>query len=52
LFDEVRLALVPMTIGTGTTLFGRSLPRIRMELLEARPLTNGCVILRYVPLAA
>jgi dihydrofolate reductase len=50
LFDEVRLRLTPIAIGAGTTLFGRGLPRTRMRLLEARPLHNGCVILRYEPL--
>jgi len=49
LFDEVRLALVPMVLGRGTALFGRELNRTGMKLLEARPLTNGCVILRYQP---
>ncbi len=50
LFDEVRLALVPLALGRGATLFGRGLPRLNMKLLEARPLSNGCVILRYEPL--
>ncbi len=49
LFDEVRLALVPMVLGRGTTLFGRDMNRRAMKLLEARPLANGCVILRYEP---
>lgn len=49
LFDEVRIGLIPMIIGSGTTLFGRSLIRTKMKLLEARPLDNGCVILRYQP---
>jgi dihydrofolate reductase len=49
LFDEVRLALAPVVIGSGTTLFGRGLSRTKMKLLEARPLSNGCVILRYEP---
>ena len=50
LFDEVRLALVPVVLGRGSTLFGRDLSRTGMKLLEARPLRNGCVILRYEPL--
>jgi dihydrofolate reductase len=49
LFDEVRLCLVPMVLGRGTTLFGRALSPQAMKLLEARPLANGCVILRYEP---
>jgi dihydrofolate reductase len=49
LFDEVRLALIPIVAGSGTTLFGRNLSRTEMKLLESRPLSNGCVILRYAP---
>jgi len=49
LFDELRLCLVPMVVGRGTPLFGRDLSRQAMKLLEARPLVNGCVILRYEP---
>ncbi len=49
LFDEVRLGLLPIAIGNGATLFGRNLSRRAMKLLEARPLPNGCVILRYDP---
>ena len=50
LFDEVRLALIPLVLGRGATLFGRGSSRVGMRLLEARPLSNGCVILRYEPL--
>ena len=49
LFDELRLCLVPKVVGRGTPLFGRDLSRQAMKLLEARPLVNGCVILRYEP---
>lgn len=49
LFDEYRIALVPIVIGNGKTLFGRGLPRLPMTLIEARPLQTGCVILRYEP---
>ncbi|MGD0680601.1 MAG: dihydrofolate reductase family protein [Terracidiphilus sp.] len=51
LFDEVRLALAPLVLGSGSTLFGRQLKRVNMKLLEARSLTNSYVILRYEPLA-
>lgn len=50
LFDEVRLSLDPLVLGRGATLFGRGLSRVNMKLLEAQPLSNGCVILRYEPL--
>lgn len=51
LFDEVRLALVPVLLGAGNPLF-KSGEETRMTLLEARPLSTGCVILRYRPGAA
>jgi dihydrofolate reductase len=50
LFDEIRLGLLPIVIGQGSTLFGRQMSGQAMKLLEARPLADGCVILRYQPL--
>lgn len=49
LFDEYRLAMAPVVLGSGKPLFGRGLSRQRLKLLEARPLSSGCVILRYEP---
>lgn len=49
LFDEIRLGLLPIVIGQGSALFGRHMTGQAMKLLEARPLTDGCVILRYEP---
>ncbi len=49
LFDEVRLGVTPIILGQGATLFGRNLSRLRLKLLEARPLSTGTVILRYAP---
>jgi dihydrofolate reductase len=49
LFDEVRLGVAPVILGCGVTLFGRDLSRVRLKLLEARPLNSGTVILRYEP---
>jgi len=51
LFDEYRIALAPVVVGRGKALFGRDLKELRMKLLEARPLSSGCVILRYEPLS-
>jgi dihydrofolate reductase len=47
LFDEYRLAITPVVLGTGKPLFGRGLSRHTLKLIEARSLTSGCVILRY-----
>jgi dihydrofolate reductase len=49
LFDEYRLALAPLVIGSGKTLFGRDRSELKLTLLEARPLSSGAVILRYEP---
>jgi dihydrofolate reductase len=49
LFDEYRLALAPIILGSGSTLFGRNLNRRKLKLLESRPLSSGGVLLRYAP---
>ena len=49
LFDEYRLAVAPLVIGSGKTLFGRGHGELKLKLLEARPLSSGAVILRYEP---
>ena len=49
LFDEYRLAVAPLIIGSGKTLFGRDLDELKLRLVEARPLSSGAVILRYEP---
>jgi len=49
LFDEYRLAVAPILLGSGRPLFGQALARQPLKLLEARPLSTGCVVLRYQP---
>jgi dihydrofolate reductase len=51
LFDEYRLCMVPVVLGSGKPLFGRALRRARMKLLESRALASGSVLLRYEPYA-
>ena len=49
LIDEFRLGVNPLILGNGTLLFKPTPHRLRLRLLEARPLKSGCVILRYEP---
>jgi dihydrofolate reductase len=49
LIDEYRLGLTPLVLAGGNPLFKPGAHRMRMKLLEARPLKSGCVILRYQP---
>jgi dihydrofolate reductase len=47
LFDEYRLGIAPVIHGRGRLLFNGEVTPQGLQLLEARPLSNGCVILRY-----
>ena len=49
LFDEYRICLAPVILGTGAALFGRDVPERPLRLIESRPLQSGGVILRYEP---
>ena len=51
LIDEFRIALNPIILGGGTPLFKPG-EKLRLKLLDSRPLSTGIVILRYVPAAA
>jgi dihydrofolate reductase len=49
LIDEYRLGMNPIVLGGGNPMFKASPERMKMKLIEARPLKMGCVILRYQP---
>jgi len=47
LFDEVRLAIAPVVLGSGHPLFARDVAAGPWRLLESRPLMTGGVLVRY-----
>ena len=47
LIDEYRIGLNPLVLGGGTPMFKPSDERMRLKLLEARPMQSGVVLLRY-----
>ena len=47
LFDELRICVAPVVLGSGAPLFKPGSPRQNLTLLQARPLATGGVILRY-----
>jgi dihydrofolate reductase len=49
LIDEYRIGLNPLVLGGGTQMFKPSEGRMRLNLLEARPMQSGVVLLRYAP---
>jgi dihydrofolate reductase len=49
LIDEYRLGVAPVILGSGTPLFKLGPDRLKLKLIEAKPLKTGCVILRYQP---
>ena len=48
-YDEYRLVIVPVILGSGNPLFGHGLSRRRLKLLNSRQLSSGGVILQYAP---
>jgi dihydrofolate reductase len=47
LFDEIRLCVAPTILGKGRRLFTDASTQRNLKLLEAKPLQNSGVILRY-----
>lgn len=47
LFDEYRIGIASVIHGKGRLLFADGLRQQELQLLESRPLSVGCVILRY-----
>ncbi|MBR1122743.1 dihydrofolate reductase [Bradyrhizobium lablabi] len=50
LIDEFRIALNPILLGGGSPLFKQG-ERVKLKLIDSRPLSTGVVILRYEPAA-
>jgi dihydrofolate reductase len=49
LFDEYRLAIVPVVLGEGKPLFPMVPNAMELTLIESRTMASGCVILCYQP---
>lgn len=47
LVDEYYLMVTPNVLGDGKRLFDAGIPKSELQLLEARPLDVGSVILHY-----
>lgn len=49
LYDEYRLVVAPVIVGSGKPLFGCDVPGPKLELLSTQPVKTGGVIVRYAP---
>ena len=45
--DEIGLSVHPVLLGGGIPMFRPMAQRVALELVEARPIGNGCAYLRY-----
>lgn len=48
LFDEYRLGIAPVILGSGTPLFKNGTPARNLSLVSSQPLTPGGVLLKFV----
>src|SRR5262245_57376911 len=49
LIDEFSLATYPVVLGSGKRLFKDGTAKMTLQLIEAKPISNGGVLLRYQP---
>lgn len=47
IFDEIRLCVAPVILGTGRPLFGEGIQKQNLKLAQSQALSSGGVILRY-----
>jgi dihydrofolate reductase len=47
LIDEIGLNVHPILLGSGIPLFHPMGRQIKLQLLESKPFSNGCVLVRY-----
>lgn len=51
LIDEFQIALIPVVLGKGRTMFEGVTKRLALRLTSSRTFQNGNVVLRYEPIA-
>ena len=49
LIDEYQIAVIPVALGAGRTMFEGIREKLSLELTETRDFANGNVLLRYEP---
>jgi dihydrofolate reductase len=49
LLDELGLLVYPVVVGSGKRLFPEGTPQTNLNLIEARQMAKGVVLLRYQP---
>lgn len=51
LIDEFQVAIIPVVLGKGRTMFDGLKERLPLRLTKSRTFGNGCVVLNYEPAA-